>query len=112
MDPKDGWQLIEECSAFTEKNGVYTYTFENVSKYQKDYVGFNVWFEDLGDVWPEDGQYNMNYWFFGPWEEPSGKVYLAKDNQWEYLNANDDFAFTVPFPCVFHTLDRIIPGDD
>ncbi len=94
MNPEDGWQLISECDAFTEKDGVYTYTFSNVSEYQKDHVSFGVWFEDLNDVWPADGTYNMNYWFFGSEEEHYGKVYVKNNNQW-VLEESKDYDFTV-----------------
>jgi hypothetical protein len=93
-DPKDGWQLIDECEDFTEQDGVYTYTFHNVSKYQKDYIGFNVWFEDLEHVWPSDGTYNMNYWFFDSYEKHDGKVYVKNDNRWVFLEDHSDHDFT------------------
>ena len=95
MDPQEGWQLIDECDAFTEKDGVYTYTFKNVSTYQKDYIGFSVWFEDQEAVWPEDGTYHMNYWFFGSDDDHFGKVYVQENNGWTFLREHEDRDFTV-----------------
>ncbi|MBQ2503513.1 MAG: hypothetical protein II528_04260, partial [Lachnospiraceae bacterium] len=78
-DP-DIWKPINEENGFAEKDGVYTYTLQNVSRFGDRHVKISAWFDKISEDWIKDGQYYVNYGDYGyENNQPKAKV-LVNDS--------------------------------